>query len=75
VRPTDASWHPAVHCSGHIDVTSTDAMNNHKLRFMIGDAELFPNTTILVVRAAGVAALVLDVDLTAAEKKRALDLK
>ncbi len=50
-------------------------MNNHKLRFMIGDAELFPNTTILVVRAAGVAALVLDVDLTAAEKKRALDLK
>ena len=56
-------------------VTSTDAVNNHKATFMIGDAELFLNITILVVRAAGVAALALDVDSTDAEKKRALDLK
>ena len=42
---------------------------------MIGDAELFLNVTILVVLAAGVAALALDVDSTDAEKKRALDLK
>ena len=56
-------------------VTSTDAVKNHKTRFMIGDAELFLNVTILVVLAAGVAALALDVDSTDAEKKRALDLK
>jgi hypothetical protein len=51
-------------------VTSTDAMNNHRSRFMIGDAELFFNTTILVVQAAGVAALVLDVDSTMLKRKR-----
>jgi hypothetical protein len=37
---------------------------------MIGDAELFLNTTILVVQAAGVAALVLDVDSTMLKRKR-----
>ena len=71
VKPTDALY-PR---SETAPVTSTDAVKNHKTRFMIGDAELFLNVTILVVLAAGVAALALDVDSTDAEKKRALDLK